>query len=273
VSFGMLELTEDKLRELDATGWELYHVDVDPAETNNLAESERARLIEMIALWYTEAGKYSVLPLDSRGTLRFADPRPQISPPRDTYVYYPDTQTAPANVAANVLNRAHSITAEVALGEGDQGVLVCHGSNVGGYTLFVADASLHYVHNYVGAQELHVASDRPVPAGSHSLRYEFEPTGQPDVAHGKGAPGRARLFIDGELVGETEFPVTVPLALSLGGGVTVGRNPGAPVTQMYRSPFAFTGTITTVTVSLTGESLHAAEDEQQAQARVAMARQ
>ena len=79
VSFGMLELTEDKLRELDATGWELYNVEVDPAETNNLAEQERAKLIEMIALWYTEAGKYNVLPLDSRGTMRFADERPQIA--------------------------------------------------------------------------------------------------------------------------------------------------------------------------------------------------
>ena len=66
--FGKLELTEDKLRELDATGWELYHVDGDPAETKNLAAKERAKLIEMIALWYTEAGKYNVLPLDSRGT-------------------------------------------------------------------------------------------------------------------------------------------------------------------------------------------------------------
>ena len=89
VSFGMLELTEDKLRELDATGWELYNVEVDPAETKNLAEQERAKLIEMIALWYTEAGKYNVLPLDSRGTMRFADERPQIAAERDTYVYFP----------------------------------------------------------------------------------------------------------------------------------------------------------------------------------------
>ena len=89
MSFGMLELTEDKLRELDATGWELYNVEVDPTETHDLAEEKRAKLIEMIALWYTEAGKYNVLPLDSRGTMRFADERPQIAAERDTYVYFP----------------------------------------------------------------------------------------------------------------------------------------------------------------------------------------
>ena len=160
VSFGMLELTEDKLRELDATGWELYHVEVDPAETENLAEQERAKLIEMIALWYTEAGKYNVLPLDSRGTMRFADERPQIAAERDTYVYFPRTQAVPENVAAKVLNRAHTITVDAEMKAGDEGVLACHGSNVGGYVMFVQDGKLHYVHNYVGAKELRVSSDK-----------------------------------------------------------------------------------------------------------------
>ena len=189
VSFGQLELSEDKLRELDATGWELYHVEVDPAETKDLAEQERAKLIEMIALWYTEAGKYNVLPLDSRGTMRFADPRPQLAAARDTYVYFPGTQSVPENVAVKVLNRAHAITVDAEFAEGDEGVLACHGSNVGGYVLFVQDGKLHYVHNYVGAEELEVSSDGPMPAGRHALRYEFEPTGPPDLMAGKGTPG------------------------------------------------------------------------------------
>ena len=76
--FGMLTLTEDMLRELDAKHWELYDLSKDPTETTDLAASNRAKLIEMIALWYTEAGKYKVFPLDSRGTLRFADERPAV---------------------------------------------------------------------------------------------------------------------------------------------------------------------------------------------------
>ncbi len=104
VSFGMLELTQEKPRELDATGWELYHVDVDPTETTDLAEQERPLLTELIALWYTEAGRYNVFPLDSRGTSRFADERPQISAERNVYTYYPGTQVVPENVAAKVLN-------------------------------------------------------------------------------------------------------------------------------------------------------------------------
>ena len=273
VSFGQLELTDEKLREIDATTWELYHVDVDPAETDNLAEKERPRLIEMIAMWYTEAGKYNVLPLDSRGTMRFADERPQLTPERTEFVYFPGTQVVPENVAAKVLNRAHTITVDVEIGEGDQGVLFSHGSNVGGYTLFVQDGKLHYVHNYVGAKELHVSSSEPIPAGRHSVRYQFEPTGPPDLKNGKGTPGHARLFVDDAPVGEADFDVTVPLALGIGGGAVVGRNAGSTVSEMYAPPFRFTGTITTVKVTVADASQHDPEEAKKAEARVAMARQ
>ena len=272
--FGQLELTEDKLRELDATGWELYNLTDDPAETNNLAATNRSRLIEMIALWYVEAGKYNVLPLDSRGTSRFADERPQLSKVRQTYVYYPGTQTVPENVAVKVLNRAHSFTAEVEIPKGGaSGVLVSHGSNAGGYSLFVKDNKLHYVHNYVGAQEFHGESRETVPEGKATLRYEFEPTGKPDIPKGKGTPGRGTLYINGKQVGQFDLPVTVPLLLGLGGGLTVGRNPGASVSKLYGPPFAFTGTIFKVTADVSDQMRKDTAEEQEAAAQRALARQ
>src|SRR5262249_28020513 len=196
-----------------------------PAETKNLADTNRAKLIEMIALWYVEAGKYNVLPLDSRGTARFADERPQLTKDRQIYVYYPSTQTVPENVAVKVLNRAHSLTAEVEIPKGGaKGVLICHGRNAGGYRFLIKDKQIHYVHNYVGSQEFHVESREKVPEGKVTLHYVFEPTGKPDLAKGKGTPGRAKLYINEKLVGQSELPFTVPLLLGLGGGLTVGRN-------------------------------------------------
>jgi hypothetical protein len=214
------------------------------------------------------------LPLDSRGTARFADQRPLLTKDRDTYVYYPRTQTVPENIAVKVLNRAHSLTAEVEIPKGGaQGVLVCHGSNAGGYTLFAKDNKLHYVHNYVGAQEFHVESGENLPEGKAKLRYEFEPTGKPDLAKGKGTPGHAQLYINDKLVGQTDLPVTVPLLLGLGGGLTVGRNPGSGVSQLYKPPFAFTGTIFKVTVDVSGQMLQDTDEERKAHAKAAMARQ
>jgi arylsulfatase len=272
--FGALTLTEDKLRELDAKGWELYNVEDDPAETNNLAAQHRDRLIHMIALWYSEAGKYNVFPLDSRGTQRFADERPQLSKPRSTFIYYPGTAAVPENVAVKVLNRPHSITAEVEIPKGGgEGVLLCHGSNSGGYSLFVKDAKLHYTHNYVGAEEFHIESSEQIPEGRVTLAFEFQPTGKPDIAKGKGAPGRAQLYINKKQVGQTDIPVTIPLCLGLGGGLNCGRNPGSAISSLYQPPFEFTGRIYKVIADVSGQMIQETEDEAKAKARVAMARQ
>ena len=105
------------------------------------------------------------------------------------------------------------------------------------------------------------------------MSYEFEPTGAPDLKNGKGAPGTAKLFVDGDLVAQADFPVTVPLALGLGNGFAVGRNPGSSVSVMYASPFPFTGRITKVTVDVSGRPDHDEDEVKESQARVAMARQ
>ena len=135
-------LSAGTLTEIDAKGWELYHVDEDFAENYNLAAENRAKLIEMIATWYVEAGKYKVLPVDSRGTQRLVEERPQIAVERTRYTYYPGTQSVPGHTAAKVLNRSHSITAEVEIPRaGAEGVLVSHGGDDAGYSLFVQKIS------------------------------------------------------------------------------------------------------------------------------------
>jgi len=118
-----------------------------------------------------------------------------------------------------------------------------------------------------------VCSDGPVPAGRHALRYEFEPTGAPDLMAGRGTPGIGRLFVDGEQVGQAELPVTIPLALGLGSGFAVGRNPGSATSARYSSPFPFTGTISKVMVDVSGKPDHDEAEAKKAEARVAMARQ
>jgi hypothetical protein len=94
----------NKLAELDATGWELYHVADDPAECHDFAEEHRARGIAMIATWYVEAGKYDVMPVDGSGIARMAGEKPAIAAPRDRFVYYPGTQSVPFFAGPRLLN-------------------------------------------------------------------------------------------------------------------------------------------------------------------------
>jgi arylsulfatase A-like enzyme len=262
-------ITMADLDDLDAHHWELYHVDEDIAETRNLAQEHRSKLIEMIALWYVEAGKYDVMPIDGSVLQRIMTERPQITENRTSYTFRSGTQTVPAAVAPRVLNRPHSVTADVEIPPGGaQGVLLCQGTNAGGWSLYVKDGHLHYAHNYVRRALHHVASSETVPEGRHALRFEFEPTGAPDIAHGKGAPGRAQLYIDGRLVGESDMPVTTPITFNPG-GMACGANPGSAVTPDYRAPFRFTGTLHSVTVDLSGDLIVDAESEM----RMHMARQ
>ena len=258
-----------KLAELDATGWELYHVAEDPAECHDLAAEHRDRLIALIATWYVEAGKYDVLPVDGSGIARMATEKPLIAAPRDRFVYYPGTQSVPFFAGPRVLNRPHSITADVEIPQGGaEGVLLAQGTAAGGFTFYVQDGRLHYTHNWVARELLHVASDAEVSAGRLALRFEFEPTGTPDPAKGHGSPGRLQLYIDGELVGDREVPYTTPFLFNPG-ALTCGADPGSPVSTAYEGPFRFTGTIHTVTVDLSGELI----SDPEAELKMHMARQ
>jgi arylsulfatase len=263
-------MTGDRLTELDAKGWELYHVAEDVAETENLADAERGRLIAMIGLWYNEAGKYNVLPIDSRGVQRIAEERPQIAESRNRYTLYPGTQSVPAAAAPKILNRPYSINVEVEIPrEGAQGVLLSMGGSDGGISLYVQQGRLCFVFNYAALAYHYVRSASDVPAGKHFLSMEFVPTGKPAPKQGKGAPGDVTLLVDGNVVGKGSLPVTLPIRLSQGGAMLVGADTGAAVTPEYQPPFRFTGTIRRVIVDVSGE--HVVDHE--AELKMALAKQ
>lgn len=260
-----------KLIELDARGWELYNLNEDFAETNNLAEKQRDRLIAMIGMWYVEAGKYKVLPIDSRGTARLADERPQIAVNRKKYIYYGGTQIVPPNAAPRLVNVPHSVSVHANVPKGGaEGVLYAMGSDEGGFSFYVHNGKLTYGYNYVSDQTFKVEADASgIPEGDHVFSFEFTPTGKPDIAKGKGVPAKIKLFVDGKEVGRGDLPVTIPLQLGLSAGVSLGANPGSPVMPDYKSPFAFTGTVKKALVDVTGESIQ----DKAAQMKIYLARQ
>jgi arylsulfatase len=253
-------ITNEALSDLDAHGWELYHVEQDPAEVHNLADKYRAKLVDMIGRWYTEAGKYKVMPLDGSIFQRLSVQRPQVAKTRNHYTLFANTYM-PALMTPAVYNIAHAITAEVEIPKGGaEGVIVAHGGVTGGYTFFVKDKKLHYIHNYMGLRNYEVISNIEVPEGKVVLRYQFAPTEKPDIRHGKGSPGVGQLYINEKLVGETIFPVTVPIVFGIE-GLSCGYEFGEAVSNVYEAPFTFTGTIKKVTVDLSGELISDAEAE------------
>ncbi len=226
--------------------WELYHVDVDPSECDDLAAAEPDRLQAMVELWWSEAERYQVLPLDNAPfDLVFGEAADRHRR-RTRYVYRPGTGPVSEAVAVNVRNRSHTITAEVVVPAGGaEGVLLAQGSGYGGYSLFLAGGRLHYVHNHVVQRMDEVTSTVEVTGGEHQLGFRFDRTGE--------HRGVGTLVVDGTDVGSVEIPAFTATRWSITGeGLCCGFQFGLPVTPRYRTPFPFTGELRRVVVTVDG---------------------
>ncbi len=234
----------------DDDTWELYHVAVDPTEAVDLADAEPAKLREMVERWWGEASKYKVLPLDNRTMVAFMAEKPQIYRPRSRFVYYAGGARVPEAVAVNVRNRSHIVTAEVTIPDGGaEGVLIAQGSVLGGWTFYVQDDRLHYVHNLCASETHRVDASEPIGPGRHALAFEFDKSGE--------YRGTGRLRVDGLLVGQGEIPRFTPVKWTMtGAGLHCGRDPMIAVSDDYASPFTFTGTLHRVTVDVSGVPYH-----------------
>jgi arylsulfatase len=235
--------------------WELYHTDEDFSQARDLAGEQPDRLAALEDLWWEEAGKYNVLPLDDRRYERVADPtRPVAAIAKPSYVYYPNTSIVHPLAAPQLLGRAHTITADVTIPDGGaEGVLACSGGEFGGWSLFVQDGRLRYAHNYLKITEYDVASDRPLTSGPHTLSVRFTPKEKslkPDFF-----TGDVTLLIDGEPAGELKnIKMAGQYSAVTGYGLLIGRNTGTPVSHLYEPPFAFTGGLEKVSIDVQPES-------------------
>ncbi len=234
---GPLYDDQDPNASFDDDVWELYDTLADPAETRDLAPARPEELSELVALWWREAERNQVLPLDNRVLWALVHPKPDRRAPRDRHRYFQGGAPVPEPVAVNVRNRSHAIEVdlEVAEGGGD-GVLLALGSVLGGFSLHVLDGRLRYVHNLYGKERHVVASPVPLSPGHHEVVYRFDKD--------EGLGGTGTLRVDGAVVATAPIPRFTPSGFNgTGVGVTCGYEWGPPVGEGYAAPFAFSGTI------------------------------
>ena len=246
------------IEELDKQ-WELYDLRNDPTERNDLADDHPEKLQELIDLWYSEATKYNVLPLQGTVGSRVSFPRPMPGRATDQHVFFPGAPVG-ALVAPDVYNRPHTITAKVHVPKGGaDGVIFAQGANAGGYTLFVKDGKLNFAYNYEGHKMYRIVSDKDLPEGDVTIQYGFKVTGDTDFPNGSGAPGTGILAVNGEKVGEVDMDKTTPFMFCIE-GLSIGYDYGDTVDHAnYRDSFPFTGTIRKVTYDISGDAIHDAE--------------
>jgi arylsulfatase A-like enzyme len=236
--------------------WELYHTDVDRSELHNLATEQPDKLREMVNLWYAQAGANDAFPLDDRSALEiFISPRPQLSAPRNRYVYFSNHAEVPEAQAVMIRGRSFVIGALVDIpSPGAQGVIFAQGSRFGGHALYVKDNRLHYVNSFVGIFEQKVDATEDLPTGANLiLSASFEKDGE-DPPH--VATGILSLYHGETKVGEGRIKTQPGGYMIAGEGLAIGRDVGDPVTVDYpgERPYRFTGgTIKRVAIDVSGE--------------------
>ncbi len=232
---------------MDDCPWELYNIEEDFSQANDLAAKQPRKLRELQDLFWAEAARYNVLPLDDRSVQRFdVSLRPSYTAGRTQFTYYPGTARIPEGAAPDTKNKTHSITAQVQVPKGGaDGMLVTLGGRFGGWGLMVQEGKLVYVYNFLNQQRYVISSGSSLPEGPATLRYEFTFDGGPP-----GSGGTGRLFVNGKQAGEGRIEHTIPLRYPLSDTFDVGEDTGTPVAETYALPFKYAGKLEKVTIEL-----------------------
>ncbi|WP_216665537.1 arylsulfatase [Pseudoruegeria sp. HB172150] len=231
--------------------WELYNLDEDFTQASNLADENPEILAEMEALWWAEASKNKALPLDWRGAERFSAEltgKPNLAGDRTSFTYFGPLAGLPESSAPDLKNKSFSVTANVEIGDGANGMIFTQGGNTGGWAFYLQDGTLKTAHNYIDVEVFLVESDSSVAAGEHELKMDFAYDGGDET----GGGGTVTLSVNGETVGTGTVERTTPFKYSLSENQDIGSDTGTPVTYDYTAPFVFEGTLETVVVDLQG---------------------
>jgi arylsulfatase A-like enzyme len=221
--------------------WELYQSDTDRAETHDLAAEHPDKVRELVDLWYVEAGKYDVLPLDNRTLAELVQAQPVADiPPSGIYRYYPGTLEVPEFSSAHIRGRSYKILAQVEIDDPDaHGVILAQGARFGGYALFLKDRKLWYVYNFIGIPpEQQLVSPKEIEPGAHVLGVEFT---KESVGSHDEAIGTATLHIEDTAVAKESWRTQLGQFALAGEGLSIGRDSGDSVSKEYTPYFAFTG--------------------------------
>jgi arylsulfatase len=233
----------------DKQKWELYNVNDDFSQASDLASQNPQKLRQLEDLWWVQAAKYNVLPLDWRAGERLNDEamgRPSLIRGRKTIVYYPGTIGVPDAASPPMLNKSWTITADIDVPDaGASGMIVTHGGVEGGYGLYLREGKPTFVYNYLGIERPTVTARNALPQGKTTLVVDFKYDGG-----GVGKGGTVTMTVNGSKLAEGRLEKTIPNKMSICEGLDIGMDVGSPVDFTYKPPFAFTGKIEKVTIDL-----------------------
>ena len=230
--------------------WELYNIEADFRQADDLAAKHPEKLKELQALFLEEAKKYDVFPLDSRMAERLDSRNRVAGEPKTSWTYYGNNVRLPEPIGPLVYPNSHSITAEITVPEeGCEGVIACTGGISGGWTFYVKEGKLAYHYNFADFAFYNVNAEEALPAGKVTVKLDYVSKGTP-----KGSTisdgAAVKLLVNGKVVAEGETKKAM-----FRHGVEpfeVGRDSISPVNADYKSKgeYPFTGRLDKVVIEV-----------------------
>jgi arylsulfatase len=249
--------------------FELYDLTKDWTQSENLAEKNPAKLKELTELFWVEAKKYQVEPLDATVATRLVTPRPSITAGRNVFTYVGPLTGTPNGDAPSVLNASYNFKAEVEVPQGGaEGMIVTQGGRFAGYGFYVLKGKPVFTWNLVDLKRIKWEGPDALTPGKHTLEFDFKYDGLGigtlafNNLSGIGQPGTGVLKVDGKDVATQKMEHTIPLILQWDENFDVGSDTGTPVDDKdYQVPFAFTGTLAKLTLTIDRPKLTPADEK------------
>ncbi len=247
--------------------WELYNLNDDWTQSEDLAAKNPKKLKEMQDLFWSEAEKYQVLPLDASLTARLITPRPSITAGRNEFNWTQPLTGTPNGDAPSLLNASYTFTAEIEVPEdGGEGMLITQGGRFAGYGFYLLKGKPVFLWNLVDVKRIRWEGQEVLAPGKHTLEFDFkyDGLGMGTLAFnnysGIGAGGTGVLKVDGKEVATQKMEHTLPFILAWDENLDIGSDTGSPVDdQDYQVPFAFTGKLNKVTLKIDRPQLSPAD--------------
>ncbi len=227
--------------------WQLYNTNEDFSLSNDLAKQNPDKLNALKSSFMHEAEIYHVLPLDDRLLERTNAElmgRPTVMGNRTSVTYGEGMKGMGVDVFIDLRNKSYTITADIEVEKGANGVIVCQGGRFGGLSLYMKKGKPAFTYNYIGLETTSIVAKKSLAAGKYTLVYDFKYDGG-----GAGKGGKATMLVNGEKVAEGVLSKTQPGIFSVDDLADIGTDDGTPVTE-YGAPAKFSGKIDKVTIEL-----------------------
>lgn len=237
--------------------YELYDLSKDWTQFENVANKYPEKVKELDKLFWSEAKKYQVLPLDATVATRIVTPRPSLAAGRTQFTWSGEITGIPNGVAPSILNSSYHFIADVEIPQNDaNGMIVTQGGRFGGYGFYLLKGKPIFVWNLFDLERVRWESPDVLTPGKHVLEFEFkyDGLGAGTLAYnnmsGIGRGGVGVLKVDGKEVANQKMVHTVPIILQFDENFDIGADTGTAVADDYQIPFKFNGKINKLTLTI-----------------------